>query len=188
MMIWSKCQYDICKKKCRGPIAGTGYINTASAILLGICRHQRGKGGEKVDTYHTQHLIVIVFWDRGARENPCFLFTNQSYPIIQYNKMWQKQDLIRSSIGGIDKIQSLNKRVFFSKEKGIFNQLDACCSRAYQGSTISKDSIAAHLLHKLLETWTILPRATSPPGSLVFIFCNKSLSITSPLLNTGIAQ
>ena len=74
--------------------------------------------------------------------------------------MWQKQDLIRSSIGGIDKIQSLNKRVFFSKEKCIFNQLDACCSRAYQGSTISKDSIAAHLLHKLLETRTILPRAT----------------------------
>ena len=55
----------------------------------------------------------------------------------------------------------------------VFNQLDACCSGAYQGSAISKDSIAAHLLHKLLETRTILPRAHRPQDPLCSSFATK---------------
>ena len=57
-------------------------------------------------TQHNNSDCVLRSWC------PCFLFTIQSHPIIQYKKMRQKQDLIRSLI---DKIQSINKRVFSLK-------------------------------------------------------------------------
>ena len=85
MMIWSKCQYNICKKNVEAPLQGLDTLILHPLFYWEYVAIREEKEGKRyIDTYHAKHLTVIVFCDRGV---PVF-FTIQSYPIILYKKMW----------------------------------------------------------------------------------------------------